>query len=143
MGIDNDLQTRALLSQAFAGSECRVVIIPGNGSPLPPSGLTGQDLVIFDGLPPGAPGWQILRKIRQASPVPIIVLTDVEDSQTRIKILDMGADYCLSKPLDLDELRARIGVLLRRAPNTAGPRRGLSPSRQEVNALDNGTARII
>ncbi len=52
------------------------------------------------------------------SPVPIIVLTDVEDSQVRIKSLDLGADYCLSKPLDVDELQARVGVLLRRQSNT-------------------------
>ena len=128
MGIDNDLQTRALLSQAFAGSECRVVIIPGSGGVLPPSGLTGQDLVIFDGLPPGAPGWHTLCQIRQQSPVPIIVLTDDDDSRVKIKILDMGADYCLSKPLDLDELRARIGVLQRRAAKAAGFLQGITPA---------------
>ncbi len=128
MVIDNDLQTRDLLSQAFAGSECRVVIIPGDGGPLPPSGLTGQDLVIFDGLPPGAPGWRTLRQIRQQSPVPIIVLTDDDDSWAKIKILDMGADYCLSKPLDLDELRARVGVLLRRAAKAAGFLQGITPA---------------
>jgi DNA-binding response OmpR family regulator len=118
--IGNDVQVEALLSQAFSGSDFQLLIISGNGSSVAPSGLIEPDLIIFDSLLPGAPGWRTLRQIRQMSPVPIIVLTDVEDSEVRIKSLDLGADYCLSKPLDLDELRARIGVLLRRAPHTAG-----------------------
>ena len=116
--IGNDVQTEALLSQIFAGSDFQVLIISGNGSSVSPSGLLGPDLIIFDSLLPGTPGWHTLRQIRQMSPVPIIVLTDVEDSQVRIKSLDLGADYCLSKPLDLDELRARVRVLLRRASAT-------------------------
>lgn len=117
--IGSDVETEALLSRAFSGSDFQVLIITGNGSSVSPSGLIGPDLIIFDGLLPGAPGWHTLRQIRQMSPVPIIVLTDVEDSQVRIRSLDLGADYCLSKPLDIDELQARVGVLLRRAPHTA------------------------
>jgi len=126
--IGSDAETEALLSRAFMGSNLKVLTISGNGGAVSPPGLLGPDLIIFDGLQPGAPGWQALRQIRQRSPVPIIVLTDVEDSQVRIKSLDLGADYCLSKPLDLDELQARIAVLLRRAPAAAGAAAGLSRS---------------
>jgi len=115
----NNVDTESLLSQALSGSDLQVVIIPATGGSMLSSRLLGPDLIIFDGLPPDAPGWQILRQIRQQSPVPIIVLTDVEDSQVRIKSLDLGADYCLSRPLDVDELRARVRVLLRRAPAAA------------------------
>ena len=124
--IGNDVQTEALLSQAFSGSDFQVLIISGNGSSVSPSGLIGPDLIIFDSLLPNTPGWNTLRQIRQLSPVPIIVLSDVEDSQVRIKSLDLGADYCLSKPLDLEELQARVGVLLRRAPKAVGSLQGVS-----------------
>ncbi len=117
--IGTDVETEVLLSRAFSGSDFQVSIISGNGSSVSPSGLLRPDLIIFDSLLPGAPGWHTLRQIRQMSPVPIIVLTDVEDSQVRIKSLDLGADYCLSKPLDVDELQARVGVLMRRAPAVA------------------------
>jgi len=123
--IGSDMETEALLSRAFSGSDFQVLIISGNGSSVSPSGLIGPDLIIFDSLLPGAPGWHTLRQIRQMSPVPIIVLTDVEDSQVRIKSLDLGADYCLSKPLDIDEIQARVGALLRRAPHTARAAAGL------------------
>jgi DNA-binding response OmpR family regulator len=126
--IGNDVPTQELLSQAFADSDFQVLIISGTGSSVSPSGLIGPDLIIFDGLLPGAPGWHTLWKIRQMSPVPIIVLTDVEDSQARIKSLDLGADYCLSKPVDVDELQARVGVLLRRAPAAVRSAAGLSPT---------------
>jgi two-component system KDP operon response regulator KdpE len=119
--IGNDIQTEALLSQAFSDSDSQVLIISGNISSVKPSGLIGPDLIIFDRLLQGAPDWHTLRQIRQLSSVPIIVLTDVEDSQVRIKSLDMGADYCLSKPLDMEELQARVRVLLRRAPNAEVP----------------------
>ena len=123
--IGSDVETEVLLSRVFSGSDFQVLIISGNGSSVSPSGLIGPDLIIFDGLLPGSPGWYTLRQIRQMSPVPIIVLTDVDDSQVRIKSLDLGADYCLSKPLDLDELQARVGVLLRRAPTAARAAAGL------------------
>ena len=123
--IGSDVETEVLLSRVFSGSDFQVLIISGNGSSVSPSGLIGPDLIIFDGLLPGSPGWHTLRQIRQMSPVPIIVLTDFDDSQVRIKSLDLGADYCLSKPLDLDELQARVGVLLRRAPTAAGAAAGL------------------
>jgi len=126
--IGNDVQTEALLSQIFAGSDFQVLIISGNGSSVSPSGLLGPDLIIFDSLLPGTPGWHTLRQIRQMSPVPIIVLTDVEDSQVRIKSLDLGADYCLSKPLDVDEFQARVGVLMRRAPKATRFSQGVSPA---------------
>ena len=126
--IGSDVETEALLSRAFMGSDFQVLIISGNGGAVSPSGLIGPDLIIFDGLQPGAPGWHTLRQIRQMSPVPIIVLSDVEDSQVRIKSLDLGADYCLSKPLDVDELQARIGVLLRRGPTAARSIAGVSPA---------------
>jgi DNA-binding response OmpR family regulator len=116
--IGSDVETEMLLSRAFSDSGFQVLIMSGNGGSVSPSGLIGPDLIIFDGLLPGTPGWYTLRQIRQMSPVPIIVLTDVEDSQLRIKSLDLGADCCLSRPLDLDELKARVGVLLRRQSNT-------------------------
>ena len=44
--IGNDVQTEALLSQIFAGSDFQVLIISGNGSSVSPSGLLGPDLII-------------------------------------------------------------------------------------------------
>jgi len=126
MVIGNDANNEALLRQAFAGSDLQVVIISGTCSSVLSPGLCEPDLIIFDGLPPDAPGWQTLSQVRQRSPVPIIVLTDTEDSQVRIKSLDLGADYCLSKPLDVEELQARVGVLLRRAPKASGFPQGVS-----------------
>jgi len=125
--IGNDVETEVQLSRIFSDSGFRVLIISANGSSVSPSGLIGPDLIIFDSLSPGAPDWHTLRQIRQMSPVPIIVLTDIEDSQVRIKSLDMGADYCLSKPIDLDDLQARVGVLLRRAPTAIRAVAGVSP----------------
>jgi len=109
--IGNDLYTEALLIRAFSHSDFQVLIISEHGNSMLPSGLIRPDLIILDSLLPGAPDWDILRHLRLLLPVPIIVLTDVEDSQVRIKSLNLGADYCLSKPLDLGELQAIVRSL--------------------------------
>jgi DNA-binding response OmpR family regulator len=109
--IGNDLYTEALVSQALSDSDFQVLNIYGNISLMSPSGLVWPALIIFDRLFLGIPDWHTLGQVRQLSPAPIIVLTNSEDSQVRIKSLNLGADCCLSKPLDLDELQAIVRFL--------------------------------
>lgn len=74
------------------------------------------DLMILDlGLPDGS-GLEVLQRIRQLkSSIPVIILTAYDELSDKIKGLDAGADDYLVKPFDLDELRARIRALHRRA----------------------------
>ena len=91
--IGNDLYTEALLIRAFSHSDSQVLLISEHGKSMLPSGLIRPDLVILDSPVRGAPDWDILRQLRLLLPVPIIVLTDVEDIQVRIKCFNLGADY--------------------------------------------------
>ena len=66
---------------------------------------------------PGKEGLAVCRELRAAgSSVPVLMLTAMGDTPSRIAGLDAGADDYLAKPFDLDELLARIRALLRRAP---------------------------
>lgn len=63
---------------------------------------------------PGMDGFTICQKIRQISNLPIIILSAKTSTEDKIRILDLGADDYLEKPLDMDELAAHIRAVLRR-----------------------------
>ena len=85
-------------------------------------GLTGlreffqrhPDLVILDISLPRMDGWEVCRRIREVSEVPIVVLTAAGREQDKVHGLNLGADDYIAKPFGASELVARIGAALRR-----------------------------
>jgi len=76
---------------------------------------SGADLVILDIMLPGMDGFQVLRKIRENSAVPVVMLTARGEVTDRIVGLELGADDYLPKPFEPRELLARIQSILRRS----------------------------
>ncbi len=74
----------------------------------------GFNLVILDVMLPGMNGFDLLRKIRETSRIPVIMLTARGDDVDRIVGLEMGADDYLAKPFNPRELVARIRAVQRR-----------------------------
>src|SRR4051812_38758466 len=72
------------------------------------------DLVILDLMLPGMNGLDICRQIRQASIVPILMLTAREEEVDKILGLELGADDYMTKPFNLREVIARVRAMLRR-----------------------------
>jgi len=72
------------------------------------------DLIVLDVMLPGIDGFEILRRLRAESKVPVIMLTARGDDVDRIVGLDLGADDYLPKPFNPKELLARIRSVLRR-----------------------------
>ena len=77
------------------------------------------DLVLLDVILPDMDGWEICRRLRELSDMPIIFISARKDKADIIKGLEIGADDYLTKPFDDDELVARIKARLRRSPRTA------------------------
>lgn len=73
-------------------------------------------LVVLDVMLPGLNGFEVLRRIRTESKVPVLMLTARGDDVDRIVGLEIGADDYLPKPFNPRELTARIRAILRRAP---------------------------
>lgn len=72
-------------------------------------------VIILDVMMPKIDGWEVCRRIRDGGiNTPVLMLTAKDEVQDRVKGLDMGADDYLVKPFALEELLARIRVLLRR-----------------------------
>jgi len=72
------------------------------------------DLVLLDVAMPGMDGFETLRRIREFSDVPVIMLTAKDDVLDKVKGLELGADDYVTKPFDHLELLARVRALLRR-----------------------------
>lgn len=72
------------------------------------------DLIILDLMLPELDGYEVCRRIREKSTVPIIMLTAKGESDDKIQGLDIGADDYLTKPFDMNELMARIKAINRR-----------------------------
>lgn len=75
------------------------------------------DLIILDLMLPGLSGIEVCRRLRQTSEVPIIMLTAKDDISDKVTGLDIGADDYMTKPFAVEELLARIRVLLKRINN--------------------------
>jgi DNA-binding response OmpR family regulator len=73
------------------------------------------DLVILDVTMPALDGFEVCQRIRETSPVPILMLTVHARTQDKVRALDLGADDYLTKPFDHLELLARLRALVRRA----------------------------
>src|SRR6266849_9141639 len=72
-------------------------------------------LVILDWLLPKLDGLEVLRRLRQAAPTPVLMLTARGEEADRVVGLELGADDYLTKPFSMRELVARVRALLRRA----------------------------
>jgi len=77
-------------------------------------------LVLLDLNLPDMSGLVVCEKLRQLEKeIPILILTGIDDSETQIKLLDIGADDYVTKPFEGRQLRARIDALLRRTGLTS------------------------
>ena len=88
-----------------------------------PSGAAGVEralaedysLIMLDVMMPDTDGFEVLRRIRQQSRTPVLMLTARGDTHDRVRGLEMGADDYLPKPFDPAELVARMRAILRRS----------------------------
>jgi two-component system KDP operon response regulator KdpE len=93
---------------------------------------TQPDLVILDLMLPQMDGWEVCRRIRELSTVPIVIMTSRRSDEEKIKGLRIGADDYIVKPFNPQELAARVQAVLRRT-------RMPPPSKSSVIRFAGGT----
>ncbi len=91
------------------------------------------DLVLLDIMMPDMDGWDVCKRLREMSDVPIIFLTARDETADIVRGLEMGADDYVVKPHDNEELVARVKAHLRRSP---------SPNMSEELSFNKGEFRI-
>ena len=114
--IDDDRELCAMLAEYLA-PEGFTTLTAGTGKEgLEQLASSPVDLVVLDVMLPELSGFEVLRRIRAASRVPVIMLTARGEEVDRVVGLEMGADDYLAKPFSPRELVARIRAVLRRVP---------------------------
>lgn len=72
------------------------------------------DLFVLDLMLPGLTGEDVIKKIRKVSQAPVLVLSSKDSMDSKLLLLNGGADDYMTKPFNLDEFLARVNILIRR-----------------------------
>ena len=117
--IDDDIKLTSLIKEYLENHTFKVLVQnnPEKGLEFFEKNSSKIDLIILDITMPIMDGFQVLRKIRATSTVPIIMLTARGEVSDRVVGLELGADDYLPKPFEPEELTARIQSIIRRIKN--------------------------
>ena len=123
--IDDDDSLLELLSGYLTRQGYDVVTASSGQAGLQTFADDGADLVLLDVTMRGLDGWQVLARLREASSVPVVMVTARSDEPEVLRGFSGGADDYVSKPFSFAQLVARIGAVLDRAGRPHGSEHGV------------------
>src|SRR5499426_1434500 len=115
LALDDDPAVRQLVAEYLSQNDLRVTAVATGKELTEAMARDTVDLVVLDLRLQGEDGLQIARKLREASGIPILMLTGRAEEADRVMGLELGADDYLTKPFSPRELLARMRALLRRS----------------------------
>jgi two-component system, OmpR family, response regulator CpxR len=118
--IDDDVELCELLTEYLGAEGFRVNAVHDGREGLAALASSEPALVVLDVMLPGLNGFDVLRRLRERSSVPVLMLTARGQDVDRIVGLEMGADDYLAKPFNPRELVARIRAIQRRLERSDG-----------------------
>ena len=130
--IDDDRELGEMITDFLAADHLDVSVTHTGEEGVEAFRAGSFELLILDVMMPGISGLDVLKKIRQTSGVPVIMLTARGDDVDRIIGLEFGADDYLPKPFNPRELLARIKAILRRS----------QPQSDDAQVLELGEIRL-
>ncbi len=104
------------IEYALAGQGYRLAFASNGAEALEQAAALTPDLILLDVKMPGLDGYETCRRLRAApglAEVPVLMITGLDDRESRLRGLEVGADDFISKPFDHDELRTRVSAILR------------------------------
>jgi len=133
LAVDDEPGVLRLIKLELATQGLRVVTATDGEEGLRMAEQQRPDLVVLDIMMPDISGLEVMRRLRERSSVPIILLTAKDHDQDKVRGLDLGADDYLIKPFNPEELSARVRAVLRR---------GVRPADGEENVVTIGDVEI-
>lgn len=136
--VDDSPEALGFLTEALEADGVRVLVAASGEAALKIAGQVTPDIVLMDAVMPGLDGFETCRRLK-ASPgaehVPVIFMTGLRETEHVVHALDVGGVDYLNKPIDLDELRARIRVHLANARSARSARVALDAAGRHLVAL--------
>jgi two-component system, OmpR family, KDP operon response regulator KdpE len=118
--IEDEPEIRRFLRTSLPAHGFRLYEAATGKDGLTESRARNPDLILLDLGLPDLEGDEVIRRIREWTATPIIVLSARDQEQVKVAALDLGADDYVTKPFGVDELLARIRAALRHASRSAG-----------------------
>ncbi|MEN3368867.1 MAG: two-component system, OmpR family, operon response regulator KdpE [Verrucomicrobiota bacterium] len=118
--IDDEKQIRRLLRLALEGADHQVYEAETGQAGLEEIVYRKPDIVLLDLGLPDMDGVKVLRRLREWSDVPVLILSVRDEADEKVAALDAGADDYVTKPFDTAELLARVRVAQRRSLTETG-----------------------
>src|SRR5256714_4209615 len=122
--VEDDPQLRTFLLAQLKARGFHAQAVSDGAQAIDLAAIFQPQLILLDLSLPTLDGLEFLRRLREWSKAPVIVLSARDEELVKIKALDEGADDYLTKPFSLNELLARVRVALRRADETERLRGG-------------------
>ena len=135
--IDDDPSLLKALRLGLRAGGHDVTVAANGEHGLTQTAAAAPDVVILDLGLPGMDGLEVLRRIREWSAVPVLVLSAVDNEARKVAALDVGADDYVTKPFGMAELEARIRAAIRRRspPSEPGEKTILQAGPLEVDLV--------
>lgn len=119
--VEDDFILKDGLERSFTKSGYAVDVIADGDSANKLLNYQEYDVIVLDLGLPKLDGFEVLKRLRaRGNNTPVLILTALDDTQNRVKGLDLGADDYLAKPFELAELEARVRALIRRGVSGGG-----------------------
>ncbi len=113
--VDDDPTVSEIVVKYLERDGFEVTAVADGTRALEHAGSAMPHLVVLDLMLPGLDGFEVCRRLRAISPVPVVMLTARGEEEDRVVGLELGADDYLAKPFSPRELAARVRAVLRRA----------------------------
>jgi DNA-binding response OmpR family regulator len=112
--VEDEHELAALIRRQLEGEGHAALVAHDGPTALIIAAQAAPELVILDWMLPGLDGLTVMRRLRERSTVPVLMLTARDDEADRVLGLEVGADDYMTKPFSLRELMARVRAILRR-----------------------------
>lgn len=116
--IEDELKIARFIELELQHEGYQVLLAHDGRSGLETAQREAPDLILLDIMLPGLNGMEVCRRLRMTSEVPIIMLTAKDQTMDKVMGLDLGADDYITKPFAIEELLARIRMILKRRKST-------------------------
>jgi two-component system, OmpR family, KDP operon response regulator KdpE len=143
LAVDDEPQILTALGRGLTRVGHEVLISRSGEDALAAAAASSPDIILLDLKLPDLDGIEVVRRLRSWTTVPIVLLSGSGSERARVLALDAGADDFVDKPFSMEELRARVGAVLRRAvPALHGS--GPGPVTDGLGAADgHGTLELV